>query len=186
VATLEPGPVKGLFSWLVVYFRRHLPSQLVDEAKDFAAESLAITLAAIQKDNPKVEDPFQYAAGVARHKRADALRQVRRRKLVPLHELVDAEIAALVQIATAEDDLVRRELHKSLLQALKSLPPIELRFLRLRFFEELDNETASRRLGIAPAEGSRLKYIAEARLRFLMGVGEPRRRMVPARAVRQA
>jgi len=186
VATLESGPLHGLFSWLIVYFRCHLPPRLRHEAEDLAAETLAVTLAALQKGKPKIEDPGGYARGVARNKRANAIRQGRRRKLVTLDELVDAPIARLVMKATAEHDLMQKELHESLMQALKLLPPLEYRFLDLRFFKGLDNEVASRRLGIAPSEGSRLKYVALARLGQLMRSGEPPRPMAPARAVRQA
>jgi len=178
--------LKGLFSWLVVYFRRHLPAQLIHEAEDFAAETLAVTLAAIQKGSPKIENPDRYAAGVASHKCAEARRQLRRRKFVPLDQLVDATIAQLVEAATIEHKLMQEEMELSLMQALKSLPPMELRFLHLRYFTGLDNERASRRLGIAPAEGSRLKFVALARLRFLLRRVAPAGGMAPAGAARQA
>ena len=184
VATLDPGLLPGLFDSLVVYFRHHLPSPLASETEDLAQETLAATLSALQKGTTTVEDPVRYARGVARNRCAEAMRRHRRRPTVPLDQLAEESIAKLIVSAAADWALMQAELAESLRKALRSLPPMELQILHLRYFDGLNNEAASRRLGLAPEEGSRLKYIALARLRLLLRADAPRKRQSALRAVR--
>ncbi len=184
MATLDPGLLPGLFDSLVIYFRHHLPSPLASETEDLAQETLAATLAALRNGTTKVEDPVRYARGVARNQCAEAVRRHRRRPTVSLDQIAEASIARLIVSAANEWALMQAELAEALGKALRSLPPMELKFLRLRYFDGLDNNEASRRLGLAPEEGSRLKYIAVARLRLLLRADQPPKRQPALRAVR--
>jgi RNA polymerase sigma-70 factor (ECF subfamily) len=155
---------------LVTFFRHHLPGYLSTDAEDLAQETLTATWAALEKDAENVRDPMHFLRGVARHKVADALRRDHRRRFVPLDELIESPTRALIADASIQHKLLRADLERSLRRALRSLPPVEEQILRLRFCEGLTNEDASRRLGISPAEGSRLKYVALQRLRVILKV----------------
>src|SRR6266571_7661975 len=143
MATLDPDLLPEMLKALVSYLERHLPAHLRPEAEDIAQEALAVACAALQAAAEDIRDPVRYIWGVANHKCADLRRQQGRWQRIPLEQVVEAPIARLIEEATAEYRLMQTELEQSLSVALKSLPERELQFLRLRFYDGLDNEAAS-------------------------------------------
>ncbi len=179
----DPRFISENFAALVVYFRRHLPPRLRPDAEDLAQEVLAATWQAVQDESKEVGDLVRFLRAVARHKCADALRSHRRRQHVSLDQSVEELTARLIESAVAEYRLIQAERARRLAEALKSLPENESRMLHLRYFEDLDNDGASRSLGIDPAVGSRLRWVALKKLRTLLEEDPPGRRPQRLRAI---
>jgi RNA polymerase sigma factor (sigma-70 family) len=184
MATLDSSILPEILAALVAYVQRRLPAHLRVEAEDVAQEALVVAWPSLQGTGVEIQDPVQYLRGVVKHKYLDLLRQQGRRPSVPIDQVADAPPRRLVEEAAAEYRMMQAELTRALRVALKSLPPLELEFLYLRFYEGLKNDAASRRLGIDPEDGSRLQYAALRRLRLLMKIDSRHQRPVPLRAVR--
>lgn len=154
---------------LLAFFRHHLPAARRQEAEDFAQEVLLVGWAALAKDGLlAVRDPVQYVLGIARHKCADQARKRTLEEGLPQAETEDTRFKQRLVGAAAERTLLEEEARRSLQRALARLPGPEREFIRFRFFEGMGNDEASRRLGLRPDEGSRVKYRALKSLRAIL------------------
>jgi RNA polymerase sigma factor (sigma-70 family) len=70
--------------------------------------------------------------------------------------------------------LVNKERVRAIMESLPRLPEAEREVLRLRFFEELPPREVAEKLGIPPAQVSRLQWRALDKLRQMLDDGEPR------------
>ena len=160
--------VRKHYPAVLTFFRARLPRHRSHDAQDLAHDTvIAATETLVRSGRAAVEDLASYVLGVARHKFNDALRagyRRDRRATSDENELVRAIESRFAETA-AEQQLIEEERHRALRAALDTLAPREREFLRLRYIEGLDHESACRKLGITPAAGSRLKYKALERLR---------------------
>jgi RNA polymerase sigma factor (sigma-70 family) len=172
----------GMYPALVVFFRKRLPAHWYDGARDLAQETLLAAFAAVSRtDGDEVRDLTQYVLGIARKKASDALRDEYRRRTVTLDEVGDQHFLSRMTEITAERQLYEAEWRAKWMRALRKLRPVERDILRLRFIERMGNSEACHRLGIPPEEGSRLKYRALEKLRFLLRVKKRDRTVSPLR-----
>jgi len=112
-----------------------------------------------------IRDRISYVHGIAKHKLQDRLRMIRTAREVPAEERVDDKIGAMLRQVSAEHELIETERRQKVVEGLKNLSPQEREFLMLRYYLDLSNDEACRRLKIAPEVGSRLKYNALEHLR---------------------
>jgi RNA polymerase sigma factor (sigma-70 family) len=163
--------LRAAFPALRVFFRHHLPLDRRDEAEDFAQETLLAAWRALALDAKVATHPTRYLLGIARHKCLDAKRRDGNQALLkplPGEKIIAEELA----MASAENVLMHAQIRRRMVAALAKLPPDERMLLHLCFLEGIPHGEACRHLGITPPEGSRLKYRAIERMRFLLrGVG---------------
>jgi len=161
----------AMYPALLTFFRRRLPAHRNDEARDLTHDTLLAAWAAVARSEPGViHDLTHYVIGIARNKYQDALREAYRSGGPSVDATEVDGYTARLQEAAAERQLLEAEWKARWTRSLRKLRPGEREILRLRFVEEIGNAEACRRLGISPYEGSRLKYRALEKLRFLLRV----------------
>src|SRR5262249_3843768 len=147
------------YAVLTVLCRHRLPSSRQNDLQDFVQETMLSLLHSLGSSEERfIRDPVPYALRIAANKCNNALRETYHTEEVSV-EAKDgvAVLSDLVQTA-AEHSMMEAQFNERLLSALERLDSEEREFLRLRYFDEMDNAAASKRLGVAPDEGSRLKW----------------------------
>jgi RNA polymerase sigma-70 factor (ECF subfamily) len=162
------GELLRTYPALLAFFRRRLPAHRQAEAEDLAHETLVAAWSTLGRGGDgTVHDSVSYLLGIARNKFNQVLRDEYRSRDVALDGIPGDEHGFAVRHAT-EHELLEAEWREELRRALGKLRSRERDMLHLRFFEGLGNEEASRRLGMPPEAGSRLKYRALERLRHFL------------------
>ena len=173
----------GCHPALVAFFRRRLPRGRAGEAEDLAHDTLIAAWVALARGGgDPVRDTVPYVLGIARNKCNRALRAGYGVKDVPLDPTETEGACSLAARDVADYRAVELEWREALAWALGRLAVLVRSFLYLRFFEGMDNEGACRRLGILPDVGSRIKYRALEKLRYLLGTPARSSKVVPVTA----
>jgi len=158
----------SMYVGLVEFFRATLPLGAEEAPEDLSQRTLlAAHVQAKQDTSGLIQNLRAYVIGIARHELANAKRRhaANRRRLRTLDDPAQGDFPARLG---AEIDRVRRlddREVQALTHCIPKLPHQYQMILILRYLDGLKNEAAAAQLGLKPAEASRIKWRAIARLK---------------------
>jgi len=163
---------RDLYAIVLAFVRHRLPARWHLQAQDITQDTLMEAWCALARSDARaVRDLRPYAIGIARHKIHDAVLKEARRRIVSIDILLERE---LEQRAERSDTCSRAgDWGARLMRAIQRLRPVEREIVLMCFIDCLSHQEACRRIVVTPDEGSRLKYRALQKLRWLLRVNPP-------------
>ena len=148
------------------FIRRRLSQAHRDVADDLVQDTmLAVCLALSRRPGAVPLDSVAYMLQVAYNKLQDHLRASYRFPHGSLDEVPEGRLATVIQEAFDDIGQSEAKLLAEIASALRTLDVRSIRVLAFRFVDGLSNGETAEKLGITPAEVSRVKYRAIDALR---------------------